>query len=325
MRKTYHLSLSSHEEVLFRCREDYIRGFNCFAEAVLETESRALADAEMSTHVHFGVQTDNYKHLMYISRYAYSRYFNNKYLRKGRLGEKDYFILEINGIRHITAALSYVFRQGLHHGLSETPFGYEHNSCNAIFQKQLGKSPTTEFMPEKSRYRFLSGNVANYAGYRMNANGLLLREDIIDTAYVEEIFLTPRNFLFNMTRMSDEKWLAEQKEEGPAAPVTLDIIEKGMPDFDPGLLKFNEKGRVDHTPVNDMDLCLMIDREYVPKYLKDNGNRTPSIYMLPETKRKEIGNAIWEDTKTARYSPKGSNGRVTVKQLERCLALNTSK
>lgn len=37
MRKTFHLCISSHDEVMFRCREDYIKGFNCFAEAILDT------------------------------------------------------------------------------------------------------------------------------------------------------------------------------------------------------------------------------------------------------------------------------------------------
>ena len=42
MRKTYHVSLSSHDEVLFRNEADLIRGFNCLALATLETDSRLL-------------------------------------------------------------------------------------------------------------------------------------------------------------------------------------------------------------------------------------------------------------------------------------------
>lgn len=324
MRKTYHLCISSHDEVMFRCREDYIRGFNCFAEAILETESRALADGEMSTHAHFGVQTDNHKYLMYRSRYAYSRYFNNKYFRKGRLGERAYFSLEINGLRHLTACVSYIFRQGLHHGLSETPFGYEHSSVNTVFQKQLGKSPTTDLISEKSRYKFLNGNVGDYSGYRMNSSGLLLREDIIDTAYVEEIYLTPKNFLFNMTRISDDKWVTEQKEEDPSgAPVTLEIIEKGVPDYDIGQLKANERGKVDYYPIRDFELCSIIDEQYVPKYFKESEDQ--SIYLLPESKRADIANAIWKATKSNRYQSPNSNGRLTVQQVRRCLALPATK
>lgn len=324
MRKTYHLCISSHDEVMFRCREDYIRGFNCFAEAVLETESRALADGEMSTHAHFGVQTDNHKYLMYRSRYAYSRYFNNKYFRKGRLGEREYFSMEINGLHHMTACASYILRQGLHHGLTETPFGYEHCSVNVIFQKQLGKYATTDLIPEKSKYKFLSGKAGDFSGYRMNSSGLLLREDIIDTAYVEEIYLSPKNFLYNMTRMSDEKWVSEQKEEDQTViPITLDIIEKGVPDVDIRQLKANERGKVDYSPIRDFELCSMIDEQYVPRYFKDSEDK--SLYLLPESKRADIANAIWKVTKTNRYCPPNSNGRLTVQQVRRCLALPATK
>ena len=40
MRKTCHLCLSSHDEVMYRSEADLIIGFNCLAIAVLETESR---------------------------------------------------------------------------------------------------------------------------------------------------------------------------------------------------------------------------------------------------------------------------------------------
>ena len=100
-------------------------GFNCLALAVLETESRLLAEGFIPTHTHKLVQTDDYKELMRRERYSYSRYFNAKYSRKGRIGEKEYFRLETEGLFHTQTALSYVIRQGLHHGLANTPFAYD--------------------------------------------------------------------------------------------------------------------------------------------------------------------------------------------------------
>ena len=114
-------------------------GFNCLALAVLETESRLLAEGFMTTHHHNLVQTDRYKELMYRSRYAYARYFNAKYSRTGQLGENKYFSLEVEGLHHTIAALNYALRQGLHHGLTSTPFEYPHCSANAFFRKELGK------------------------------------------------------------------------------------------------------------------------------------------------------------------------------------------
>ena len=49
MRKTYHLCLASHDEVMHRSEEDYIYDVNCMALAILRTGSRGLADSVMST------------------------------------------------------------------------------------------------------------------------------------------------------------------------------------------------------------------------------------------------------------------------------------
>ncbi|MDO5322304.1 MAG: hypothetical protein Q4F39_07990, partial [Bacteroidia bacterium] len=254
--------------------------------------------------------------------HKYSRYFNTKYCRKGRLGERNYFSSEINGIRRLTAMLSYVNRQGLHHGLCETAFEYEHCSSNVAFQRQLGKAPTGNLLPDKSRYKYLSSNANHFTRYRMASNGLLLREDVIDVGYIEEVFITPKNYLYNMRRYSDEKWLSEQKEENmDSAPVTLEVIEKGVPDSEIQILKANEFGRVDYSPMRDNELCNLIDKTYLPRYFKDNEDQ--SIYLLKESKRAEIGNRIWMSTKNAKNcSRDGSfNGRVSTKQLKRCLIL----
>ena len=134
MRKTVHLCLSSHKEIMYRDEEDLIMGFNCLAFAVLETETRLLGEGFMTTHNHKLVQTDNVVALSQKDRYAYSRFFNAKYSRSGRLGEKYVFEVEVTGIHHTTVALNYVLRQGLHHGLAATPFGYPHCSVNSFFR-----------------------------------------------------------------------------------------------------------------------------------------------------------------------------------------------
>lgn len=322
MRKTYHLCLSSHDEVMARSESDLDRMFNCFAEAVIQTESRALADAELTTHNHACVQTDDPKRVMFVYRNGYSRFFNSKYSRRGRLGEKDAFSVDLVGTRRIAACVSYVNRQGLHHGLTETAFGYRHCSSNTVFQKELGKSTSMNLLSERSKYKYLSSNARDYSGYRMDASGLFLREDIVDVAYVEEIYVTPRNFLYQMTRYSDDKWIAEQKDEDTLLPpVTLELIENGVTDLDIETLRRNERGRVDYNPLTDIDLCTIIDNEYVPKYLRGCDN--PSIYMLTDSKRAEIGNLLWKrlnSNSAGRQFPK-----VTSRQLERCLVIHATK
>ena len=198
MRKTFHISLSSPDEVLFRCEADLIRGFNGLALASLETDSRLLADGFPTTHFHSLLQSDCPAEVITQSRYSYSRYFNARYKRKGRLAEKRGFILEVDGYYHTLAALNYVNRQGLHHGISPTPFGYRHCSANAFFSKQLGKAAPSELMPAPQRYKYLPKGIHLPASYRMDTSGLLLREDILDIAQVEAIYVTPRNYIYQM-------------------------------------------------------------------------------------------------------------------------------
>ena len=109
---------------MYRSEEDLVIGFNCLALAVLETESRLLAEGFMTTHNHKLVQTDCSDELVRKERYAYTRYFNSKYKRKGRLGEKKPFLLDVEGVFHTQTAANYVIKQGLHHGLASTPFEY---------------------------------------------------------------------------------------------------------------------------------------------------------------------------------------------------------
>lgn len=158
MKKTYHLCLSAGEEVLFRDLEDYNRGFNCFAIALYKTVSSGLVESFMSTHSHQLVQTEAPTDLMYFFRMSYSMYFNRKYHRSGKLGEKNHFTMEVVGYHHILAASSYVLRNALHHGISPIPYAYPHCSANAIFMKEMGKSPCQRLIDPRHYRRFIGKN-----------------------------------------------------------------------------------------------------------------------------------------------------------------------
>ena len=327
MRKTVHLCLSSHDEVLYRSEADLIMGFNCFAVAVLTTESRALADGFLSTHNHSLIQSDAPRETMRRSRNAYGRYFNTHYRRRGRLGEKHYFLLEVEGLYHTMAALNYVNRQGLHHGLATTPFDYPHGSANVVFRKELGKTAPVALLPDSLRYRYLPSNIIVPSRYRMNDAGLLLREDILDTAYIEELYISPRSFLYQMTRTSeDERTLQDQKEENDTPPVTLEAIESGVPDFDASSCGNNLYGKVNRSRMTDIELCQLIDTVLVPRLY--NNSDKDSIYDVPLSRRIQLYERLSKENQTARYqkAPSIFNGKfVTDAQLQRCLCLKYPK
>ncbi len=124
---------------MFRSAEDLNMGFNCLALAAIGTESSLLAEGFLTTHYHGLLRTMSLEAVTRADRNAYSRYFNTKYHRRGRLAERKFFFIEIDGLHHTMAALNYVIRQGLHHGIAATPFGWPHCSANSFFRKDLGK------------------------------------------------------------------------------------------------------------------------------------------------------------------------------------------
>ncbi len=300
MRKMYHICLSSHDEVMYRSEADLIMGFNCLAAAVLATDARLLAEGFLTTHHHLLSLTDSKDELV-------------KYSRSGRLGERRCFCIEVDGLYHTQAALNYVIRQGLHHGLAATPFGYRHCSANAYFRSDLGKTVIPELLSEKSRYKYLPSNIVIPPNYRMSADGLLLREDVIDVSYVEQVYISPRNFLYHMNRHWLEEDIDNQRSENRSPPVTIESIEEGVQEFSSQEAKIYAQGKVNRSHMTDLELCSYIDKVVLPRYI---GSGVPvSIYSLSESGRADIGNIIWKESRKLK-------GRYfTEAQLRRCLCL----
>ena len=79
MKKSYHICISSDDEVMFRDNDDYNRAFNTLALALYKTDSTGLVESIMSTHIHMLVQTNDPRKLAETYRMPYAKYFNYKY------------------------------------------------------------------------------------------------------------------------------------------------------------------------------------------------------------------------------------------------------
>lgn len=268
MKKTYHLCLSSHDEVMFRSEYDLIRGFNALALACYETGSTLLAEAFLPSHFHCLVQTEDPLVLSAKVRYGYSRYFNFKYKRRGRLGEEKFFILEVDGFYHKLAATNYVLRQGLHHGVTPTPFAYPHSSSCSFFTKDLGKKTPAPQLGHSQQYKHLPKRVKLPDGWRMEESGLIFREDVLDVSQVESLYISPRNYLYHMNRIGDESGLLnEQSEEKSDSPlITAELIERGIPAFDLEKVLTGENNKYNPKKITDLELCEIIDGKYLTIY-----------------------------------------------------------
>ena len=304
MKKTYHLCLSAGDEVMFRDLEDYHRGFNCFAIALHKTGSTGLAESFMSTHCHKLVQTEDPAEFMHCFRLTYSMYFNRKYQRSGKLGENAHFTMEVVGHHHILAAASYILRNALHHGIAPIPYAYPHCSANAIFMKEMGKTPCTDLINPRY-YRRFAGKTAKFPDrYKMSGSGVFLRETVLDIPQMENLFVTPRAYNWYMTRKSSEEWEAEQKkDQNDLPPVNLSSIESGIRTENTERMLIHESGKSDYRKPTDIDICSEIDRNILPKFGK------PSVYMLSRQEKQEIARMLYR------------NYRLSESQIRRCLAM----
>ncbi len=304
MKHTYHLCLSAGDEILFRDTADFNRGFNCLALALYKSDSTGLVESFMSNHMHLLVQTASPVDLMHNFRLQYSMYFNRKYSRKGRLGERVHFTMDVVGYHHTLAAASYVLRNPLHHGTVPIPYAYPHCSVNSIFMKEMGKGHAERVIPRRNHHKYI-GKTAEYPdSYRMNENGLFLRESVLDIPQMENLFVTPRSFNYYMSRKSSEEWEAEQKKDNNAMlPVNIGCIEKGVACESISQLLVWENGKADYRRPSDIDICAEIDKRILPSFNKS------SVYLLTENEKRQIATYLYRKF------------HIGEKQIIRCLAM----
>ena len=309
MLKTYHLCYTSHKEVMYRDDMDMMRSFNCLCSALYRTGSRCLAENDMPTHHHGCYETEYPGDLVQIKRQAYTHYFNEKYGRKGPLGDRGYFSLEIQGLQHKIAALSYTIKNTVHHGITSTPFEWPYCSANAYFRKELGKLYVPDILLTPAQIKAVLPRRAQFSPkWKMEVEGVFLRESVLETAVVENMYATSKAFNYFVTRPSGDDWSKEQeKDENGLPPITLESFEElvlqrsaSRSQTIADMLR-NEKSR--HAPLglNDLQLCEIIDQRYVPRY------QVKSVYQLSEFQKNKIANEIHR-----RY-------HLGVPQIRRCL------
>lgn len=305
MKRTYHLCLSAGDEVMFRDLEDYNRGFNCFALALYKTDSTGLVESFMSTHVHKLVQTHDPKEFMFNFRNPYSKYFNRKYGRSGRLGEKMHFTLEAVGHHHTIAAASYILRNALHHGVAPLPYAYPHCSANAIFRKEMGKFHKDRMITTKSYSKFIGRHAEYPDSYKMSESGVFTRESVLDIPQMEALYGTPRAYNFYMSRKSSKEWEAEQqKDANELPPISLSSIERGVNLHEESQMIVYESGKADYRKISDIDLCTELD------LLAQNRYGRQSTYQLTTKEKLMIAEDLYR------------NRHLSESQIRRCLILS---
>lgn len=117
-----------------------------------------------------------------------------------------------------------------------------------------------------------------------------------------------------MNKIGDEKGQQDQREEKSSSPIiTLELMEKGVPENDISTLLRNQSGKHNPNRILDLELCSLIDTTFVPQLSKSKEH--PSIYQIPYVRRVDLFNHLrqnlWQDQKKF----------ATEDQLKRCLGL----
>ena len=118
----------------------------------------------------------------------------------------------------------------------------------------------------------------------------------------EQYYVTPRNYLYQMNRLTDESWSKEQAADNcNQKPITLADIEQAEENSLSRMLK-NENARgFNKSTMQDLDICALIDQNYL-------GTST-SVYTMTDSQRERTFRALLYDH------------RLPEKQIRRCLAM----
>ena len=280
---------------MYRNAEDMNRSFNCLCSALKKTGSRCLAENDIPNHHHGCYETECPGELIQIKRQSYTHYFNEKYGRKGPLGDPGYFEMVLDGLQHKLTGISYTVRNPVHHGITATPFEWPYGSANAYFRKELGKLYVPELLLTPAQIRAALPRRAGFdPDWKMGVEGVFLREYVIETDLVENLYATPKAFNYLITRQSGEDWSKEQEADNNGLPpITLESFEelvlsrRTSPEQTVSDMLRNEKNRGTPLGFNDLQLCEMIDNHYVPRY------QALSVYQLTTRQKNDIASDIF--------------------------------
>lgn len=290
MKENYHLCFTSHSEVMFRDREDHGMFLNLLALRSYADGTEYLADAEMSTHVHLDAFTDCPMSNASLLRMSYTKYFNYRWGRKGRMGQKYTYLLKVTGFNHRMVLDNYILRNGLHHCAAPTPWGYEFCSVRDVFARDIGfaQEPFVD-MSRSEIAGFLPQHAEFPDEFRMNRFGFFERRSFMELRRVEQLYATPRNFLYQMNRLTDDSWTLEQAKDNTGKPLSLNDIERVDGKSIANMLS-NEHGRnYRHDKLQDMDVCRLIDKDLLPSF------GVTSVYRLTDSQKRRIARSLRYD------------------------------
>ncbi len=309
--RLYHICYTSHQEVICRKHADYVRLFNCIAQATINTGSILVTYSIMSNHVHLAVVADDAGRLVQRIRSSYTQMFNDVYRRTGMLGDQGYYRLHLAGRLHVAAALSYILRNPVHHRVCANPYAYQYSPILLYFNypgtslPDTGRQAGRNVSCARSRKAIRRNNYVP-DNIPFDRFGMMDVASVVSTDVLEGYFGSYRAFQYGLSRGDYDRWKEEQESDSEGAPpVTISSIEPYLSQEAAENMTLRNMSWFRDAGLSDMELCSLIDGQY----LSDFNRRTYT--ELTDAEKMRIAGCILNE-----YA------RVSVQQLGRCLCIS---
>lgn len=245
------------KSLLYRDEDDYLHGMNDIPICLLKTGAEMLCFCLMSNHVHFILKGTEAECGIFIDEFKRrsSMRLRKKYFEVSPLHGLETSVKQIDINNYLRTAIGYVLRNPLAAGINCMPDAYRWSSCSLYFRrgyssdKNAGLSHISDFTV-KEIWSILGTRVKLPGSYLFDENRMIHPSCYVNVRHVENIFQSPKQLLYYLSRNDDGKF---EIEMGISDKMTYDYgqlksflneichTEFGKSGF--GMLSANEKCR----------------------------------------------------------------------------------
>ncbi len=210
----YHVCLKS-SGVIFRVEEDYIQGINRLFLAVKRNDCEIVAYSVMSNHIHFVLYCHCPKAVIASFKNSYTKWFNNKYLRKNelmKLSTKPILLFDSN---FILSTINYIHRNAVHHNIVEYPTQYPFNSARYYYADITNRVPSGEHIVKwREKGKHVSNrDIVRFKDITLNNEGVLSVWKYLSIRRGESFFKSIRSYAYHLNKpLQEEKAQFENQE-----------------------------------------------------------------------------------------------------------------
>lgn len=275
-----------------REKEDYYKCINCIAISANKSATKILAYTILSNHIHLIIHSQNTPLFTHSFKDSYTKFYNNKYKKKGKIFKKANIETEINTKNEFIIKTNYVLKNPVHHFITRSAFDYPFTSINIYYSDNTAYKTEIKRCPHKLEKQYISAhNLPLTQELFMDINGHIKPESFLHYKELESIYETHRSFIYNMTKLTKDEedliYLEGSKRNIKEIIQTMDFKVFKL---------------------SDIDLCDKIDR-IVKHELKIKHFQ----YTIPNTYRLKLAHKLTKSKQTS------------IEQASRCLALSKNE